>query len=75
MESFSLLVEEIFKKYLFIYLAVSDVSCIMWNLLLWHTDFPVVVHGLTSSEASGIIVSQTGIKALSPALQGRLVTT
>ena len=75
MESFSLLVEEIFKKYLFIYLAVSDVSCVMGNLLLWHAEFPVVVHGLTSSEAFGIVVSQPGIKPLSPTLQGRFLTT
>ena len=35
-----------FFKKIFIYLAVSGLSCIMWGLSMWHTDSVVVARGL-----------------------------
>ena len=35
----------------------------------------VVVHGLSGSVACGILVPQPGVKPVSPALQGRFLTT
>ena len=37
-----------FFKNIFFYLAALDLSCIMWDLPLQHTDSLVVVHGLSS---------------------------
>ena len=46
----------------------------MQDLSFWHMDSLVVAQGL-SSLACGILVPQAGIKPMSPALQGRLLTT
>ena len=72
---------------LFIYLAVSGLSCIIRDLSMWHTDSSPV-HGLQSAWASvvaafrlscfaacGILVLRPGIKPASLALQGGFYTT
>ena len=41
----------LFLKYVFIYLAVSDLSWIMRDLSLWCVDSLVVMHGLSCSVA------------------------
>ena len=61
----------------------QDPHCVMWDLLLWCTDSPVVEPGLQSAQASlaaanglsysgarGILVPRPGVKPVSPALQG-----
>ena len=61
---------------LFIYLAVSGLSCSMLDLLLWCTDSLVVVGWLTSCSAPcRILVPGPGIEPKSPALQSRFLTT
>ena len=63
-----------------------DLHCVVWDLLLWHTDCLVVAHGpqstqgvvalrLSCSAACGILVPWSGIEPTSPALQGRFLTT
>ena len=64
-----------FKKHLFIYLAVSGVSCGRWDLSLWHADSLVVAHRLRCSTTCGILVHGSGVKPASPALQGGFLTT
>ena len=64
-----------FLQKLFIYLAASGLGCIMWYLSLEGTDFLVVVPGLSCSAACGILVPRSGIEPMSPALQGRFLTT
>ena len=49
-----------FKKYLFVYLAASGLSCGTWDLLLQFKDSLVVVPGLSSSEACGVLVPHRG---------------
>ena len=72
---------------IFVGLAALGLSCSMQDLLLRCTDSLVVahrlqstgsavaVHGLRSSESSGLLVSQPGFIPTSPAIQGRLLTT
>ena len=59
-----------FKKYLFIYLAVSGLSCGTRDLLLWRAGSVVMVHGLIFPVACGILVPQPGIEPATPALEG-----
>ena len=80
--------KQLFLK-LFIYLAVSglscgmwDLRCIMWELLLKCMDSPLwlagsafTVHGLSCSTACGILVLQPGDWTQSPAMQGIFLTT
>jgi len=64
-----------FKKYLWIYLAVSGLSCgIMWDLSLWHMTL-VVARGFSCSKACGILVSQPGVEPASLGLHGGLLST
>ena len=55
-------------------MAVSGLSCVMRDLLLWHMDSleasVAVARGLICPEVCGILVPQLGIKHMSPALQG-----
>ena len=57
-----------FKKNSLIYLAVSGLCCIMWDLLLQHVALVALWH-------MGILVPQAGIKSAMPALQGGFLTT
>ena len=50
-------------------------SGILLHLSLWHTDSPVVVWGLSCSEAHEILVPRPGIKPESPAFQDGFLTT
>ena len=50
-----------------------DLSCGMWALD--HLDSVVLVLGLSCSVVCGILVAQPGIKPVSPALQGRFLTS
>ena len=59
-----------FLSILFLYLAVSILSWVMQDLLLWHTR----AHRLSCSAACGILVPQPGIEPTSSALQGRFLT-
>ena len=45
---------------------MGDFHCIRQALLLWHTDFLVMVHRLSSSVACGILVPPCGIEPMSP---------
>ena len=60
---------------MFIYLAASCLSCDVQDLFVWCTGSVVVVHRLRSPAACGILVPQSGIRPLPPALQGRFLTT
>ena len=51
-----------------------DLCCMMWELSLQRTDSLVVAHRLSCSTACGILVHQSGIEPMSPALQGRFFT-
>ena len=72
-------------KCLFICLVVLGLSCGTQDLWLWHTDSrlvacgvrssPIAVRGLSCSTVREILVSQSGIKPMSPVLQGRSLTT
>ena len=70
-----------FKKYLFIYLAASALSCsthlccVMWDLSLWHVDSVVAASGLSCSVAYGILVPWPGMEPVSLALEGGFLTT
>ena len=71
-----------FKKDLFIYLAVSglscstqDLCCISQDLLLQPPDSLVVVLRLSCFTAWGILVLRPGIEPLSPVLGGIFLTT
>ena len=55
--------------------SMQNPRCIIQNLLLSYTDSLIVAHGLSCSEASGILVPGPGIEPLSLALQVRLLTT
>ena len=46
-----------------------------FSLLLWHMGSVVVVHGLSCPVACGILVPGSGIKPVSPALEGRFLIT
>ena len=48
-------------------------SCGMWAL--GHMGSVVAAHGLSCPMACGILVPQPGIKPMSPALEGRFLTT
>ena len=52
-----------------------DLGCGMRDLSLWHMDSLVVAHGLSCSEACGILVSTPGIEPEFLALQGKFPTT
>ena len=65
----------IFKKYVFIYLAASGLSCIIWDLSLQCAGSVAVACGLSCSKVCGILVPRSRIEPMSPALQGRLLTT
>lgn len=56
---------------LFIYLAVSGLSCGLQDPLLWCSDPPVVVHGLFSQHVG----SPTRDQPMSPASQAELLTS
>ena len=60
---------------LFIYLAVSYLSCRTRDFPLGRTDSLVVVCGLSCPLACGILVPWTVIEPASSALQGRFLTT
>ena len=62
-----------FKKHLF-NLVVSGLSFSIWGLH-WCAGSAVAVCGLSCPAASGILVPWPGIKPVSPAFQGRLLTT
>ena len=47
----------------------------MRNVLLWSSNSLIVAQGFSYSEAIGILVSESGIKPMSPALEGRFLTT
>ena len=70
-----------FKKYLFIYLAASALSCsthlccVMRDLSLWHVDSVVAASGLSCSVAYGILVPWPGMEPVSLALEGGFLTT
>jgi len=69
------------------YLAASGLSCSTWDSCcimqdpsLWRTDsralgFSSWAPGLSGLVAHGILVLQPGIESMSPALQGRFLTT
>ena len=50
-------------------------SCGMQDLLLLHARSLVVAYGLSRPAACGILVPPLGIKPVSPALEGGLLTT
>ena len=54
---------------------VGSVVCGTWALSLRHEGSIVVARGLSSPEACGILSPQTGIKPMSPALEGGFFTT
>ena len=60
---------------LFIYLAASDLSCIICDLSLQCAGSVVVACWLSCSKACGILVPGSRIKPMSPVLQGRFLTT
>ena len=55
--------------------SMQDVCCIIRDLSLWLTGSLVVAWGLSYSEECGILVPRPGIEPMSPALQGRFLTT
>ena len=59
---------------IFIYLAVLDLSCIIWDLSLLHKDFLGATLRFSCSKACGILVPPPGMEPMSPALQGILTT-
>ena len=76
--------------YFIFYLAASGLSCgtwgilvaacrifrcSMWGLSLRHVGALVVAHGLSCPAACGILVPRPGIEPVSPALEGRFLTT
>ena len=61
--------------HLLIYMAESGLSCGTWDLLLQLMDSLVAALRLSCSMTCGILVPQQGIKPVSPALQGRLLTS
>ena len=72
----ALITVSIFKMLIYlIYLAASSLSCFMPDLSLWHPASLVTVHGLNCSEPRGILVPEPGIEPMSPALQGRFLST
>ena len=72
----ALIAVSIFKMLIYlIYLAASSLSCFMQYLSLWHSASLVTVHGLNCSEPHGILVPGPGIEPMSPALQGRFLST
>ena len=58
-----------------LYLSALGLSCGMQDLWLWCADSLISAHRLRSSAACGIIVPQPWFEPLSPALQGRFLTT
>ena len=56
-------------------MAESRLSCDTWDLSLQLTDSLVAALRLSCSLACGILVPQQRIKPVSPALQGRLLTS
>lgn len=60
--------------FLNIYLLHLYLSCIMWDLLLWRPDSPLVVRGLSCSMAYGILAPGPGIKPTPSALEGEVLT-
>ena len=72
----ALITVSIFKMLIYlIYLAASSLSCFMRDILLWHPASLVTVHGLNCSEPREILVPGPGIEPVSPALQGRFLST
>ena len=68
------------EKYIEIFLKDLLIGCTGSQLqhaisLLQSTDCLVVAHRLSCPVACGILVPQPGIKPMSPALQGRFLTT
>ena len=55
--------------------STQDLCCIKRDLSLQYTSSLVVVCGLSSSMACGILVPRPGIKPTSPALQGGFLTS
>ena len=57
-------------------MAVSALSCGTWaSPQLWCTGSVVVAQGLSCSKACGILIPWPGIKLMSPALEGRFLTS
>ena len=54
----------------------QGLHCSIWDPLLWHKGFSLVVAlGLSCPVACGILVPQPGIEPESPALEGGFLTT
>ena len=64
-----------FLSFFNIYLAVLDLSCVMWDLSLRRVGSVVEVCGFSCPAVYRILVLRPGIKPMSPALQGRFLTT
>ena len=70
-----LLYTYVFLNYFIYYLAALGLSCGNWDLPLQYVGSLVVTLGLSCFTACRISVPQSGMEFVSPALQGRLLTT
>ena len=57
------------------YLAVSLLSCITWDLSFQLLDSPVAAPRLSFPVTGGFLAPQAGIELVLPALQTRILTT